>query len=124
MAWWPFKRRAKPTPPETPQSPAAGGDSAEDWAAGDLAECVVHANGQWYSREPWGSRVHNGPGNGDINRVLAVCIMRGRQALVFNRYGYYAKFDASFFRKITPKADAIECADADFIQSIKPKVVT
>lgn len=120
MAWWPFKRRAVPTPPETPPSPAAGGDSAEDWAVGDLAECI---DDTWFFRTAFGwAKTEHAPTLGQIERVAVVRIINGRQFLQFKRYGDRQGYAATQFRKITPKADATERADADFIAAIRPKV--
>jgi hypothetical protein len=118
MPWGPFrKRRPDPTPP--PASPLV-----EDWAVGDLAECIIGP--------PWFRGLTlipaDGPEQGDVNKVIEVrrvvfghdgslvCLFLG-----FSRFkdGVYV---STSFRKIIPRADATERADASFIETIAPKV--
>lgn len=91
---------------------------AEDWEVGDRADCIVES--------PWvnaaGELVED-PGPGFAAIVRAVHIARGRDGalrpfLVFARWPTRS-FDARFFRKLTPRADAAEAADAAFLDQLK-----
>lgn len=110
MGWWPFSRRQKAAPGvETP--PASHGDtSAEAWAVGDLAECV--STGRWLS--PSGDR-REGPEKGDVYLVTGVCVIGGERGLQFTRFEKHHFYHSICFRKVTPRADTAEAADADFV---------
>lgn len=57
---WPFRRKSKPSPPQDRRV------WNEDWAPGDLAECIVDAS-VWTS---FNAAVD--PGKGDVLRVVEV----------------------------------------------------
>ena len=92
------------------------GDSVEDWHAGDLAECM--------HRGPWqgidGKLNHVGPQRGEVRLVKAVTIHLHPehglpvQFLAFTRDAP-ALFSATAFRKVTPRADALERGELEFI---------
>jgi len=86
---WPFTRPRKPKPPEDHRV------WNEDWAAGDLAECVAGS---------WGG--NPGPKVGSINRIIGVKEGIGHlgsliYALEFQRHPDYA-YECTAFRKIRP----------------------
>lgn len=90
----------------------------DDWAIGDRADCIVQT--------PWvnaGGDIVEDPGPGFAAIVRAIHIARGRDGalrpyLVFARWPTRS-FDARFFRKLTPRADAAEAADAAFLDQLK-----
>lgn len=88
--------------------------STDDWAVGDLAECIH--DGSWYS--VGGIPLH-GPQLGD---TLVVRKVNGNPkygpSLGLNRWTehHYIHY---CFRKITPKADAIERSDSSFIDLVR-----
>ena len=83
----------------------------EDWQPGDLAECVKR--GEW--RPYHGGEPGTGPEVGEIRIVESVVHFAETKVgplttLTFARYRPW-KYQASSFRKITPRADALEKAD-------------
>lgn len=98
----------RPTPPQ----PTA---ETEVWQPGDLAECI---EAEWFLEGRWPA---NGPQKGEIRIVDLVRIGEGGtwgagcQFLEFARYGFGHGFIASSFRKITPRADAAERGDAEWL---------
>lgn len=95
------------------------GDSSEDWRPGDLAECINDTG--WVSFQT-GLSGAPGPQQGEV-RVVVNAILASAPAgdmiqyLKFSRYsgGIYA---ANCFRKITPRGDALERADSDFLTDL------
>lgn len=87
----------------------------EDWQAGDLAECIVQ--GSWARDGP-------GPDLGDVHRVVDV--IKGRSVdddspgwgLKLSGYSYF--YNADCFRKVQPRADALERCEADFLPLVRP----
>lgn len=109
------RRQGKPASCASPPPP---GDTPEEWHANDIAECIY--GGAWFN----GVENHaRGPENGQVLRVADVIVapigsvIPGAIALVFERFPKNG-YAASAFRKITPRADAAEAADADFIAAI------
>lgn len=92
---------------------------SDDWAAGDLAECI--GGGQWFNGY---LQPTQGPAHGDTFRVAAIWLsphpLTGHHMLwlSFSAYGTQ-RFDARLFRKITPRADAASAADSSFIDKLK-----
>lgn len=98
------------------------GDSAEDWQAGDQAECI---NGLGWVCE--GLAASGGPELGEVRVVSKVLVSKLRdhsslQFLMFERYGERA-FLASCFRKFMPRADVATRADPAFIADLKKQPV-
>lgn len=91
----------------------------ESWSPGDLAECVVQ--GIWESR--CGHRLDElCKGEVHIVRAVRYCADRNGvegQYLAFARWPS-AMFIATCFRKLTPRADALEAADAAFLEQLQP----
>ena len=107
------------TPPAPPPSAPELPDSVEDWAVGDIAECIV--TGHWLTL---GSGLWSpGPDQGDVARVIAVQIDSPfgapLQMLSFSRFAPRS-YHAACFRKIQPQADEAKRADAEFIAGLKP----
>jgi hypothetical protein len=98
------------------------GDSAEDWQAGDQAECI---NGLgWVCK---GLSASIGPELGEVRVVRKVHVSALQdnssvQFLIFDRYGESA-YLASCFRKSMPRADAANRADPAFIADLKKQPV-
>lgn len=92
----------------------------EIWQPGDMAENV--ASGSWF--DEFGNSVP-GPDHLAVHRVVQVSLAidprTGRYALflAFARFGPRL-YLASWFRKITPRADAAAAADAAFLSTLKP----
>lgn len=102
---WPFKRKPKPTPPPI----------NDDWAVGDLAECMVN--------QIWNDGFFYMPGPAYLEIRMVTDIKEGfykdhhHLGLAFARWpGKY--YTSTSFRKITPRADEIERADAEFLKSL------
>lgn len=101
---WPFRPKPKPLNP---------GKINEDWAYGDLAECIrAPADGLWFGVQ--------GPCQGDVLRVERVS--PGRDA-IYGIPGWFLgfarvrhNFAAECFRKVPPLNS--EC-DAEFAAEIK-----
>lgn len=112
--------RAKPSF-DTPPPPE---DSPEDWQVGDMAECIG-CGSAWFSTD--GMILLGGPQPGEVRMVAKVSTDSGPQALHFERYGMSYAFAASYFRKITPKADEAVRAEpawvADLIGAPQPEKV-
>lgn len=108
MSFWPFgRRRPKPLPP-----PRDERYSAEDWAKGDLAECL---SDDWTPPEP------NDPKKGAILRVSKVDEMVANEsvliiALHFEGFGQEWGYDCNCFRKLRP---TLEPATDDFAAWMK-----
>ena len=94
-------------------------DVSRGWAIGDLAECRIDLGAGW---GPVGALIP-GPRSGDIHRVVDVVTARGvdsisgqmgtpQTALRFDRWPY--QYGAMWFRRVTPKADALQPATAEF----------
>lgn len=103
------------------RAPGPGG--REDWAPGELAECI-HP-GPWFMGGRW-PRFGFGPRLGVVYRVTAVetpAIAEARQAGdVMLRFAAWPdkKWVSSAFRKVRLRPDAAEAADAAFVASLKP----
>lgn len=98
--------------------------SPDDWAAGDLAENLF--GGLWL--DPNAGTFVSGPRHGEVRAVAAVKIfaepMWGEtQFLEFARFPG-RPFAARSFRKIVPRADALERAEPVFIEQLRPVPVT
>lgn len=95
----------------------SGGDS-QSWLPDDLAECIF--DGAWVN--PHGVAASE-PCAGHVAIVRGVRIAPDwdgayRQYLIFARWPD-RMFLASSFRKLTPRADAADAADAAFIDGLK-----
>lgn len=94
-------------------------DSAEDWQAGDIAECI--SSGRWILGSN-NAKPAAGPKHRQRLKVKRVIIdyhpLVGRvQWLRFEGFGS-DQFHAASFRKIRPKSDEAIAADAAFIERI------
>lgn len=101
----------------------APGASADDWAAGDQAECI--GDGSWFSL--FGA-VASGPRRGEVRTVSEaetseVPLFGERVFLRFARYPGRA-FTARCFRKVTPRAERIERAEPEFVELVRRRTVT
>lgn len=89
---------------------------AEDWAAGDLAECVTR--GPWYSFAD-GHRSENAPIRGERYVVRHARVGdSGCLLLEFGRFGRRG-YDARGFRKVRPEADEPVAADSAFVERLR-----
>ncbi len=93
---------------------------AEDWAAGDMAECL--ARGAWY-HPCFPGRGASGPQFGEVRKVAAVLVLP-RPEFGESRFLGFARwpgqtFAARCFRKVTPRAETIERAESEFVELIK-----
>ena len=89
---------------------------AEDWQAGDLAECVTR--GPWFSHAD-GHRSESAPEWGERYVVRSVGTGEsGYLLLGFARFGK-RRYDARGFRKVTPRADERVAADGAFIERFR-----
>lgn len=107
--WSRFKGVFRSAPPAREWPPIN-----EDWAVGDLAECIVP--GKWACDEP-------GPDVGDVHRVLAVikgtAFGTNEPGWGLKLSGYQGYFAATCFRKVLPRADAAERCDAAFLEQVR-----
>ncbi len=99
-----------------------GKPAAESWQVGEWAECV--ASGRWFG-VPDG-RDHSGPRHGRIGRVTAVRLcfnpLTGQRVLTLAFAAWPDSFfDASCFRKLTPRADEATAAEAEFTELMRRK---
>jgi len=93
--------------------------AAVTWEPGDLAECIW---GNWRCSCGCGATLSEpGPGQSFLVDCVELRAPTGelRQYLGFARWPN-AMFDARGFRKLTPRADALEAADAAFLEQLKP----
>lgn len=100
---------AVPAPPDS-----------DSWRAGDLAECIHR--GPWFSA---GIAPHfNGPQLGEIRVVDAVeeKLNGDTSTMTFLSFARWRPrcFSALGFRKVTPRADALERAEPEFIGLLDP----
>ncbi len=90
----------------------------EDWAVGDLAECITED--PWYQGAP-------GPKKGDVNRVVGVFPGHCKRdetpgwGLKFSKWP--GAFAATSFRKITPRADEAQRCEEEFLRLLRPEHV-
>ncbi len=94
---------------------------SKNWMPGDMAECVVQGDGQWGGRHGW---TELGPKPREVHVVHEVHVAAGDDGepclyLIFVRWPDRG-FGARFFRKLTPRADAAERADAAFLHQLNP----
>lgn len=90
----------------------------ERWSIDDMAECLIQ--GPWVNVD---GTVIEDPGQGYVAIVRDVDTSRGRdrqlrQYLVFARWPTKS-FDARYFRKLTPRADVAQAADATFLRQLQ-----
>lgn len=111
LAAFGFGRSPDGSPDRTPLS-------SDRWAPGDMAECVV--DGHWFH---WALGFTNGPDRGFVAIVREVRLapaQTGEHRLYLGFARWPVKtFDAAGFRKLTPRADAIEVADPAFLDQLK-----
>jgi hypothetical protein len=107
---WPFSRKPKPPNP---------GPINEDWAVGDLAECMVPVGPNGLG---WPCKI--GPGKGDVLKVQRVASGHCSDGsygwgLWFGQYprGY----GADAFRKVPPLNSKASAEFTAQIKAIKPK---
>lgn len=104
---WPFKRK----PAAKPINPAP---INEDWAYGDLAECL---DGRWVHDHDCSAA--SGPEKGDVCKVLEVQARRTERVgdcWSLKLGGYEGWYHSDWFRKVPPLNSA---ADAEFSEQIK-----
>lgn len=101
------------------RAPLPGAEA--NWQIGDWAEC--HLKGAWYTRPD--NTPFAGPRHGQIMRVTGVriCLDRsvpGGSVLTLSFAGWPGDFfEASVFRKLSPRADEATAAEAEFTQLVK-----
>ena len=92
--------------------------SPDRWAPGDMAECVVE--GPWFH---WALGFTDGPERGfvAIVREVRLAPTRTGELRLFLGFARWPRktFDAAGFRKLTPRADAVEAADPTFLDQLK-----
>lgn len=100
----------------------AGPIDPEGWQVGDWAECVVFADWKTTDGQP-----NPGPRHGQIMRVIGVRSYPWRRApggrvlaLAFTAWPGN-DFQASAFRKLTPRADEATAAEAEFTALVRRK---
>lgn len=89
----------------------------EDWALGDMAECIISKDG-WIC--PLMMRISVlGPKKGERMIVRQTLVIGPHIGLRFSRWrGFY---NANAFRKVIPNADAATSADSAFIEQLHTK---
>ena len=93
------------------------------WARDDLAECMFP--GPWISSQTGSSVAEPDLGHVAIVRAVHIATVPGggyQQFLIFARWPD-RMFLAAAFRKLTPRADAAQAADAAFIKGLKHRRV-
>lgn len=90
----------------------------QQWQAGDIAECI-NTRGWWLN----GVLSAHGPGYGETYRVQAVeepsnTFLGPTTCLLFSAFP--GRFMASGFRKVQPRADALEAGTATSIEDLRP----
>jgi hypothetical protein len=112
-AGFPFGRffsRSTPDQPE-PKHPGSDQPQSDTFVPGDQAECIV--DGPWFNL--FGT-VSSGPAKGEVRIVKQVC--SGGCHLEFARWP--ARFYvAGAFRKVIPRADALERAEPAFLELVR-----
>lgn len=104
------------------RTPDAPPPSGEAWAPGDLAECIHDA--EWFRAGLLPQPVGYGPQKGWTGVVRGVRKSGLMDGLVLNFDRWPDDWwTAVVFRKLTPRADAVERADAAFLANLKPRVV-
>ena len=104
--------------PDKPGDQPLTGDTS--WAPGDLAECVEQ--GPLFFRTPFGLVQTDGPGQGDIFKVIGVDIgthFSGQQCVFLRFSAFTGKYQSTAFRKVTPVADKAERADPAFLADLR-----
>ena len=97
--------------------------SAEDWQTGDQAECIF--TGPWYRGGITPAPLGWGPQFGEVRVVAGTQLASPAPGTIpeevhlkFDRYGDRS-FSAHAFRKVKPRADQAERADAAFIGTME-----
>ena len=98
----------------------ASGDSPENWHPGDVAECT--GSGGWIHAERGGNDLCRGPEKGARLRasrvVLGLHPYTGAQIQWLYFAAYPGSFDASEFRKVQPRADALVAAAPRWLKQL------
>lgn len=115
---WDIGGAGGPAAPDKPDDEPITGDIS--WAPGDLAECILE--GPWFFRTPFGLAQTDGPGKGDVFKVIGVSggtEWSGARCVFLKFSAFQGRYQSTAFRKVIPVADKAERADPAFLEDLR-----